>query len=337
MSDGEPPSKKVILTCAQPTGILHLGNYLGAVRNWVGLLNEYDSYFGVVDMHAITLPYVPAQLRQNTLSLVAQYIACGLDPEDCNIFVQSHIQGHAELAWILGCITPLGQLERMTQFKDKARRQEAVNSGLLYYPVLMAADILLYNAGLVPVGDDQKQHLELTRDLAMRFNSAYSDTFTVPGAHIGEAGARVMSLQEPGRKMSKSDANQNATVFLTDEPAAIRKKIMSAVTDSGTAVHAGEDKPGITNLLGIYCAATAKTLRQAEEEFSGQGYGAFKKCVAEAVIELLQPVRTRYAELMADKAYLLDIVKRGDEAAQKRAWKTLSKVYRKTGFLERPG
>lgn len=352
-------SRPVILTCAQPTGRLTLGNYLGAIRNWTTLLDEHACYFGIVDLHAITVDYTPAELRRNTLSCVAQYIACGLDPERSHIFVQSHVTGHAELAWILGCLTPIGELQRMTQFKEKvaqlgfrqseggaadelrfadeeARPQASVNSGLLMYPVLMAADILLYNADAVPVGNDQRQHLELCRDLAQRFNHRYSETFTVPEPFIPEAGARIMSLQEPDQKMSKSDANQNATLFILDEPDTLRKKIMGAVTDSGNEIAVRDDKPGVSNLVRVFAAATGRTTESVEEEFAGQGYGAFKKTVAEAVAETLAPVRRRYHELIEDKAYLRSVFAAGAEAAQKRARKTLSKVYRKAGFVERP-
>jgi tryptophanyl-tRNA synthetase len=354
--------KPVILTCAQPTGGLTLGNYLGAVRNWSRMQGDHECYFGIVDMHSITMPCVPAELRSNTLSCLAQYIACGLDPEKSHIFVQSHVIGHAELAWVLSCLTPLGELQRMTQFKDKvaklgfkvneresgqegdelkfthsgARAQASVNSGLLSYPVLMAADILLYNADLVPVGEDQRQHLELCRDLAQRFNQAYSETFKIPSAFVSKTGARVMSLAEPTRKMSKSDKNQNATIFIHDEPDRIRKKIASAVTDSGNEIKASPEKPGVTNLLSILAALTGTEIPEIEEKFSGQGYGEFKEAVAEATIESLRPVREKYLSLVEDKPYLLSALKDGTGVAQKRAYRILSKVYRKIGFVERP-
>jgi len=341
MSDAST-AQQVVLTCAQPTGKLHIGNYLGAVRNWVRYLDGYECYFGIVDLHAITVPYVPADLRRDTLECIAQYIACGLDPEKANIFVQSHIVGHTELAWILGCLCPLGQLERMTQFKDKAAKQEDtrgfIGSGLLTYPVLMAADILLYNADIVPIGDDQKQHLELTHDLAQKFNTTYSDTFKVPDIFIPKTGARVKSLQNPDKKMSKSDENHAATIFITDDEKTIRKKIGSAVTDSDTgpgSVRAAPDKPGVTNLLGIFSAATGKEVAALETEFAEASYQDFKAAVADAVVAMLNPVREKYEAIKADKNYLTDVVKAGDEAAQKRAFKMLSKVQRKAGFVGR--
>ena len=330
------PAKPVVLTCAQPTGRLHLGNYLGAVLNWGRMQDDHDCYFGIVDQHAITVPYVPAQLRENTYSCLAQYVASGLDPTRSRLFVQSHVIGHTELAWILGCICPLGQLERMTQFKDKSRKQESVDAGLLFYPVLMAADILLYNAALVPVGDDQKQHLELARDLAEKFNHRYSDTFKVPEPFISKVGSRIMSLQDPTAKMSKSDPNHAATVFITDRPEEVRKKIMSSVTDSSAEVRAGADKPGVTNLLSIMSACTGRPIATLETEFAGKGYGDFKKAVADAVIAMLDPVRLRYDELIKDRGELDRILKSGAEQAQATAFRTLSKVNRKVGFVERP-
>ncbi len=329
------PTKPVVLTCAQPTGRLHLGNYLGAVLNWGRMQDDYECYFGIVDQHAITVPTVPAQLRDNTYTCLAQYVACGLDPARSRLFVQSHVIGHTELAWVLGCICPLGQLERMTQFKDKSRKQESIDAGLLYYPVLMAADILLYNAALVPVGDDQKQHLELARDLADKFNHRYSETFKVPEPFIAKVGSRIMSLQDPTAKMSKSDPNHAATVFITDRPEEIRKKIMSAVTDSGSVVQSGPDKPGVTNLLSIMSACTGREVAVLEQEFAGKGYGDFKKAVADAVVATLDPVRLRYDELIKDREELGRIFKAGAEQAQATAYRTLAKVYRKVGFVER--
>lgn len=332
----EESRKKVVLTCAQPTGKLHLGNYLGAVKNWREMTDDYECYFGVVDMHAITVPYLPAELKKNVYECTAQYVACGLDPEKCSMFLQSSVAGHAELAWILGCICPIGNLERMTQFKDKARKQNAstgICSGLLYYPVLMAADILIYNADIVPVGEDQKQHMELARDLAQKFNSAYSDTFTIPDASIPKTGARIMSLQNPESKMSKSDANQNSTLYITDTPELLKKKIMSAVTDSESSVRAGKDKAGITNLMSIYSSTTGKNFETIEDEFANKGYGDFKKSVADAVIEALAPVRKKYAETISDKAFIEDVLRRGTEAAQGRANRVMGKVFRKVGFI----
>lgn len=329
-------NRKVVLTCAQPTGKLHLGNYLGALKNWVSLIEGNECYFGVVDMHAITIPYVPADLRSNVYDCAAQYIACGMDPQKCNLFLQSSIVGHTELAWVLGCICPLGQLERMTQFKDKSRKHaEAINSGLLYYPVLMASDILIYNADIVPVGEDQKQHIELTRDLAQKFNFTYSDTFKVPEPYIPESGARIMSLQSPESKMSKSDPNQAGTLYITDKPDALRKKIMSAVTDSDSEVRfAPGEKPGVSNLMCIMAAFTGESMEQIQANFAGKGYGDFKKAVADVVVEGLTPVRERYEQVAADKSLIEEALKRGNEAAQRRADKIMSKVYRKVGFLK---
>ena len=350
--------KPVVLTCAQPTGVLTIGNYLGAVKNWANLLEDYNCYFGVVDMHAITVKYTPAELRKNTLSCVAQYIACGLDPERSTIFIQSHVTGHTELAWLLCCLTPIGDLQRMTQFKEKAaklgfkissdkdandltfshegaRQGASLNAGLLMYPVLMAADILLYNADSVPVGNDQKQHLELCRDLAQRFNSTYSETFKIPEPYIPKTGARIMSLQEPTQKMSKSDENQNAVLYILDSPDVLRKKIMSAVTDSGSEIIVRDDKPGITNLLQIHTALSGRSTADLESSFAGKGYGELKKEVADVVISTLEPVQARYRELIGDKSYLESVLRTGAENAQKRAYKFLGKVYRKAGFVER--
>ena len=331
------PQKKVILTCAQPSGQLHLGNYYGAIRNWAAMIDEFECFFGIVDQHAITVPYVPAELRQATYRNLALYIACGLDPQKCHLFCQSHIIGHTELAWVLGCLCPLGQLERMTQFKDKTQREDSgfIGSGLLNYPVLMAADILIYNADRVPVGEDQKQHVELCRDLAIKFNNTDSETFRVPEVYIPKTGARVKSLQDPLRKMSKSDANQSGCVYLLDPPNTVRKKIRSAVTDSGSEVRATEDKPGITNLLNILSAATGKPIEGLEKEFEGSQYGPFKDAVADAVVASLEPIQQKYAEIHEDKAYLDQVFKEGAEVAQKRAYKMLSKVYRKVGFVPR--
>ncbi len=328
-------SKSVVLTCAQPTGQLHLGNYFGAIKNWVGMLEDYECYFGIVDLHAITVPYTPADLRRNTLACAAQYIACGLEPTQCTIFVQSHVIGHTELAWVLGCLTPVGRLERMTQFKEKAEKLQSVGSGLFTYPILMAADILLYNADIVPVGEDQKQHLELARDLAQKFNITYSETFAQPQPLMAKTGARIMSLQDPKTKMSKSDPNQNGSVFILDTPDIIRKKICSAVTDSGCEIAAAPDKPGVTNLLTLFNAATGRSISDIETEYQGRGYADFKSAVADAVIAVLDPIRQKYNTLIEDKSYLKQILKDGAEAAQKRAYKTLAKVYKKSGLLER--
>jgi len=356
MKTPEKPKKPVILTCAQPSGVLTLGNYLGALRNWAGMLDEAECFFGIVDMHAITAKTIPAELRRNSLSCLAQYIASGMDPERSRLFIQSHVIGHAELAWVLGCQTPIGDLQRMTQFKEKAARlgfavgdsgdgprfshegaraQASINSGLLFYPVLMAADILLYNADRVPVGDDQRQHLELCRDLARRFNHNYSETFTVPEPFIPKDGARIRSLQDPAKKMSKSDEDPLATIFLLDPPDRIRKKVMSAVTDSGSEIRPGDDKPGVTNLLQILSAASGEPVGALLDRFAGKGYADLKRETGDAVVALLEPVRTRYGELIGDKGYLESVLAAGAAAAQDRAYRTLSKVYRKVGFYPR--
>jgi len=349
--------KKVILSCAQPTGKLSLGNYLGAVRNWAEMLEKNECFFGIVDLHAITTPAKPALLRQNVFDCLAQYIACGLDPEKCHQFVQSHVVGHTELAWILTCITPIGELQRMTQFKDKtaklgfkathsdgndlkfshegARPQASINAGILCYPVLMAADILLYNADQVPVGEDQRQHLELCRDLAQRFNHQYSETFVIPKPYVPKVGSRIMSLSEPTRKMSKSDKNERATLFILDEPDLIKKKISSAVTDSGSKIESNSEKPGVANLLSIHSALSGQNTDQLEEHFAGKGYGVLKSELTELISDSLQPVREKYHELIQDKTYLKSVLAQGANAAQKRAYKILGKVYRKVGFPER--
>ena len=328
--------KPVILTAVQPSGQLHLGNYLGAIKHWTEMLDDYECFFPIVDFHAITVSTVPSELRRGALECVAGYIACGLDPEKSRIFLQSHVIGHTELAWILGCLTQVGQLQRMTQFRDRSARIGAtVGSGLLYYPVLMAADILLYNADVVPVGGDQKQHMELTRDIAEKFNRTYSDTFTLPEPYIPKVAGRVMSLQEPTKKMSKSDENRNATIFLQDPPGAIRKKIMSAVTDSDKEIRADEGKPGITNLLSIMSGVTGRSIDQLESSFAGVGYAEFKSAVAESIVALLEPIQNRYNALVQDKDALTSVLTDGEEAAQMRADAMLRKVYRKVGFLER--
>ncbi len=328
--------KSVILTACQPTGGLHLGNLLGAIQNWVAMQDEYECYFPIVDMHAITLKYDPAELRRGTIDCVAEYMACGLDPQKCHIFAQSHVIGHAELAWVLGSLIPVGQLHRMTQFKEKSANLDgaSIGSGLLNYPILMAADILLYNADLVPVGDDQKQHIELTRDVAEKFNRTYSETLKVPEPFIPKTGARIMSLQEPDRKMAKSDPNQNGVICLLDPPGVTRKKIMSAVTDSGREVVAREDKPGITNLLNIMSSVTGRSVGDLEGKFEGVGYGEFKRAVAEAVAERLQPIQESHARLISDRNNLVSVLLEGQKAAQKKATETIKTVYRKVGFLD---
>lgn len=329
-------SKPVVLSLMRASGNLHLGNYLGALKNWIAMVDDYECFFGMADMHAITEKYTPSVLRKDTISILAQYIASGLVAEKNHFFLQSHVIGHAELAWVLGCITPLGQLERMTQFKEKAKKQRSnINAGLLYYPVLMASDILLYNADQVPVGEDQKQHAELCRDIAQKFNHNYSETFKVPEVYIPKTGARIMSLQDPENKMSKSDDNLNGTLFLLDPPDQLRKKIMSAVTDSGSEILAREDKPGMTNLLNILSSITNTSIAELENRFSGKGYAEFKDAVADAVIALVEPIQEKYATIINDKPYLESIIKEGANAAQNRANKMLSKVYRKVGFVER--
>ena len=327
--------KKVMLSGIQPSGELHLGNYLGAIKNWGARADEFDCFYFMADMHTITVRQTPAELRRRTLEQVAQYIACGLDPERNTIFVQSHVHQHAELAWVLECYTMFGELSRMTQFKDKsAKHADNINAGLFTYPCLMAADILLYQPDFVPVGEDQKQHVELCRDVAQRFNGVYSDTFTLPEPFIPKMGARVMSLGDPSSKMSKSDPD--GCVFLMDAPEVIQKKFKRAVTDSETQVRFDpEHKPGISNLLTIYCAATGKSPEEAEEAFQGQGYGVFKPAVGDAVVELLRPIREEAGRLMADKAYLEGIYKEGAERASHLAAKTLRKVYKKVGFVAR--
>lgn len=329
--------KKVIFSGIQPSSdSITLGNYLGALKNWVSLQEEYSCIFSVVDLHAITVRQEAASLRKNTISLLAQYLACGLDAEKNIMFIQSHVPAHAELSWILSCFTQMGELNRMTQFKDKSKKHpENINAGLYTYPVLMAADILLYQTDLVPVGVDQKQHLELARDIAHRFNTLYSDTFTVPEPYIPEksAGAKIMSLQTPTSKMSKSDPNPNGCIFLLDKPDDIRRKLKRAVTDSDARVFYGEGKDGINNLLTIYSAVTNKTIGEAVEEFKGKGYGDFKTAVGEAIVEHLAPIQAKYDDLMKNKDYLESIYKKGAEAAYQVSRRTISKVKKKVGFI----
>ena len=325
--------KKRIFSGMQPSGVITLGNYLGALKNWTKLQDEYDCLYCIVDMHAITVRQDPVKLRKQAKDLLVQYLAVGLDPEKNIIYYQSHVPQHAELAWILNCYTYMGELNRMTQFKDKcAKHADNINAGLFTYPSLMAADILLYQTDLVPVGEDQRQHLELTRDIAQRFNGVYSDTFTLPEPFIPKLGAKIMSLGNPMSKMSKSDPD--GCVYLMDKPEDILRKFKRAVTDCEASVHYNkENKPGISNLLTIYCAATGKTMAEAEGEFAGQGYGVFKPAVGEAVIEKMRPIREEAERLMQDKAYLESIYKRGAEQAQYLANKTLRKVQKKIGFV----
>lgn len=326
--------KKVIFSGMQPSGTITLGNYLGALKNWTSLQDEYNCLYCIVDMHAITVKQEPAVLRKNARDLMMMYIAAGLDPEKNVIYMQSHVSAHAELAWILNCFTYMGELSRMTQFKDKSQRHsENINAGLFAYPALMAADILLYQTDLVPVGVDQKQHLELTRDIAMRFNNLYGDTFKVPEAYIPKVGAKIMSLQEPSKKMSKSDTDANATVTIIDDPDTIIRKFKRAVTDSEAEVRFdAENKPGISNLMTIYSSITGQTMEQVQNEFAGKGYGDFKLKVGEAVVEELKPLQARFKELSSDKAYIDSLIKKNAETANYLATKTLRKVQKKVGF-----
>ncbi|EYE88086.1 tryptophanyl-tRNA synthetase [Fervidicella metallireducens AeB] len=328
--------RKTIFSGAQPSGKLTLGNYIGALKSWVELQNEYNCYYCIVDLHAITVPQEPKNLRENSLSVLAQYIASGIDPEKNTIFIQSHVSAHTELAWVLNCMTYMGELNRMTQYKEKSRKSEAnLNAGLFTYPVLMASDILLYQTDLVPVGEDQKQHLELARDLAQRFNNRYSDTFKVPEPYIPKVGARIMSLQDPNKKMSKSDENENAYILIIDSPDVIRKKIKRAVTDSLGVVAYNDEQPGIKNLLNIYSKLSGESIEAIVERYEGQGYGKFKEDTAEVVIEGLRPVREKAEELLRSKDYLEKVYMEGAYKAEAAARKTLRKVYKKVGFIPR--
>ena len=328
-------AKKRIFSGIQPSGILTIGNYLGALKNWVGLQEDYECIYCVVNMHAITVRQVPADLRRHTYEALAVYLAAGIDPKKSTIFVQSHVPAHAELAWVLNCNTMFGELSRMTQFKDKsAKHGNNINAGLFTYPTLMAADILLYQAALVPVGQDQKQHVELTRDIAERFNALYGDTFTVPEAYIPETGKKIMSLLDPAKKMSKSDENAGAYVAILDGRDDIIRKCRRAVTDSGSEVRFADGKDGICNLMNIYSAITGKENDEIEREFEGKGYGDFKLAVGEAVADALSPLQNEYARLIADKAYLEQIMREGAETASSIARKTMRKVYKKTGFVQ---
>ncbi len=330
----QPVRKKRILSCIQPSGIPTLGNYLGALKNWKTLADDFDGAFAVADLHAITVRQEPAKLRQQITSVLALLLAIGLDPEKSVLFIQSHVPAHSQLAWVLNCYTQFGEMSRMTQFKDKsASHADNVNVGLFAYPVLMAADILLYQADLVPVGADQKQHLEIARDIAQRFNTLYSPTFTVPEPYIGKQGARVMSLQDPTKKMSKSDPNPKSFISVFDAPEVIVKKIKSAVTDSEGSVRYADGKDGINNLMGIYSCCTGLDYAQIEADFQGKGYGDFKAAVAEAVVEELRPVRARYEQYVNDKAYLKEVAAQGAERASRIADRTLQKVMKKVGFV----
>ncbi|KRQ86892.1 Tryptophan--tRNA ligase [Caloramator mitchellensis] len=328
--------KKVIFSGIKPSGDLTLGNYLGAIKNWVKLQDNYDSYFCVVDLHAITVKQEPALLRKRTIEILALYIASGIDPEKNTLFIQSHVPAHSEAAWLLNCYTYMGELGRMTQFKDKSQKLgESISAGLFNYPVLMAADILLYNTDLVPVGKDQKQHLELARDIAERFNNLYSPTFKVPEAYIPERAAKIMDLQDPTRKMSKSEDNPNGYILLMDTPEVIKKKISRAVTDTVGVVRYSEEQPGIMNLINIMSAITGLTPEEIERKYTGCGYAQFKSDVADAIVNELSPIQGKVKKLINDKTYLEDVYKKGAEKANYVANKMLRKIQKKIGFIPR--
>lgn len=332
----ENEKRKVIFSGIQPSGNLTLGNYIGAIKSWVKLQDEYDCYFCVVDLHAITVRQEPKNLRAKTLEVLAIYIASGIDPEKNTLFIQSHVPAHCECAWLLNCNTYIGELSRMTQFKDKSQKAgESVSAGLLNYPVLMAADILLYDTDLVPVGKDQKQHLELARDLAERFNNLYSPTFTIPEGYIPETVAKIMDLQDPSKKMSKSEQNANGSIYIMDPPDVIRKKVSRAITDSLGIVKYSDDQPGVKNLINILSAITKMTPQEIEKKYEGQGYAQFKADVADAVVNELAPIQAKVAELTANKEYLEGIYKKGAEKANYAANKTLRKMQKKIGFIPR--
>ena len=335
MQETAMQEKKVVYSAVQPSGNLTIGNYVGSIRNWIDMQDDYTCYFAIANMHAITVKQDPALLRRHTLELAALYIACGLDPEKCALYVQSMVPQHAELCWTLNTVTYVGEMQRMTQFKDKsAKHADNINMGLMDYPVLMAADILLYLADYVPVGADQTQHVEIARDIAIRFNNRYGETFRVPQALIVKQGAKIMSLQEPTKKMSKSDENINASVYLSDDKDTVIRKFKRAVTDSDNRIIASEEKPGVTNLLTIYCAFRGCTLEEAQKEFEGKGYGDFKLAVGETVADAIAPVQAEQKRLLADKAYLNGVLKEGADRAFRTARRTLNKVYRKVGFYQ---
>ncbi|SEN31881.1 tryptophanyl-tRNA synthetase [Peptostreptococcus russellii] len=328
--------KKVIFSGVQPSGKMTLGNYLGALKSWTDLQKEFECYFSMVNMHAITVPQDPEVLKRQTIELLAQFIACGIDPEENTIFIQSHVPQHAELNWVLCTMTYMGELNRMTQYKDKSKKSEAnLNAGLFTYPVLMAADILLYQADVVPVGDDQKQHMELARDLAERFNNRFSKTFVVPEGYYPKGTARVMSLQEPEKKMSKSDSNENGFILLSEDADTTAKKIKKAVTDSVGIVRYTDEQPGLKNLINIYSAMTDKSVEEIVAMYEGKGYGAFKKEMAEAVVESLRPIREKYNYLLDNQDFLEEIYTKGAKKAELRAQKTLDAVYDKIGFIKK--
>ncbi len=329
-----PQQKQKVLSCIQPSGMLTLGNYLGALKNWVNMQEEFDCTFAVADLHAITVRQEPTKLRQQIYSTYALLLALGLDPEKNTIFIQSHVPEHTALSWLLSCNTQFGEMSRMTQFKDKsAKHPENVNVGLFSYPVLMAADILLYKPDFVPVGADQKQHLEIARDIAVRFNNKYGDVFTIPEPYIPKTGARVMSLQNPSKKMSKSDENPNAWVAILDDRDTIIRKFKRAVTDSDSCIKMSDDKPGISNLITIYSAVTGKSVADIEKEFEGKGYGEFKLAVGEAVADELAPIKARYDEIIKDKKRLEELYKEGSRKAEYIARKTYFKAMKKVGFV----
>ncbi len=328
--------KKVLYSAMQSTGTLTLGNYLGALDNWIKLSNEYECFYAIADLHSLTVRQDPKDIRKRAKDLYTLYVAAGLDPEKNCIYYQSHVSAHAELAWILNCFTYMGELNRMTQFKDKAaKHSDNINAGLFTYPVLMAADILLYQADVVPVGADQKQHLEITRDIAGRFNGIYGDVFTIPEAYIGKSTAKIMSLQEPTKKMSKSDENVNASILLMDDPDTIIRKFKRAVTDSDREIRYTDDKPGIQNLINIYTCITGKTIEETEKEFDGKGYGEFKLAVGETVVGRLKPLQDKFYELQKEKDYINHVIKENDEKAAYFANKTLRKVQKKVGLIEK--
>ena len=330
-------AKKTVYSALKPTGDLQLGNYIGALRNMVKLQEEYNCIYTIADLHSITVDNVPADIRRRTYDFMALFIAIGLDPEKSTLFVQSHVHQHAELAWVLNCYTQFGEASRMTQFKEKsAKNPENVNLGLFAYPTLMAADILLYQADYVPIGKDQKQHLELARDVAQRFNSKYSPTFVIPDGIFAKHGAKIYNLLDPTTKMCKTDDNENGVVFLLDDPDTIMRKFKRAVTDCDTDIRYDEQKPGISNLITIYSVVNNKTVEEVEKEFAGSSYADFKLKVGEAVVEYLRPIQTKYNELINNKDYLAQVMRDGAERASRMANKTLAKVYRKVGFVQLP-
>ena len=331
----QPERRKRILSGIQPTGTFTLGNYIGAVRNWSALQDEFDCLYMVADLHSLTVRQEPAQLRRHTREAAAMLLAAGIDPARSLLFIQSHVPAHTQLAWVLACCSQFGELGRMTQFKDKsAKHADNVNAGLFTYPVLMAADILIYNADLVPVGMDQTQHLELARNVAQRFNALYSPTFTLPQGYIGRTGAKIMSLQEPDKKMSKSDPNANSFILMTDDADTILRKCRRAVTDSEGIIRAGEDKPGVTNLMSIYSSLTGKTFAEIEREFDGQGYGAFKEAVAGSIVDAFRPIQAEYSRILAERDYLDRVLADGAASAARLADRMVAKVYRKVGLLQ---